>query len=101
MGFWNSLKNGVSRAVGFVGNALRKVGDVGQSIAGTIGTYAKPIGDAVGGLVGQFSPVAGDMIKGAGNFLNQFAPKAQQVASQVKGVGTLTNKLVGGGGGGG
>lgn len=100
MGFWNSLKQGASKVVGFLGNAARKVGDFGQQVAGTIGTYAKPIGDAVGGLVGQFSPIAGDVIKGIGNTLNEFAPKAQQLAGQVKGVGTIVNKIAGAGGGG-
>lgn len=98
MGFWNSLKNGFTKVVGTIGKGLRNVGSFGQGVANTIMTYAKPVGDAVGGLVGTFSPALGAGIKAVGNTLNEFAPKASQLSAQVKGVGTIANKIVGGSG---
>lgn len=87
MGFLSMVGNAIGRGVGWLGNGLRKVGDIGMGIVKRVGEFAPQIGSAVGGLIGN-NPV-GNFVSGLGKKVGDFANgTGQAIAKGVSDIGS-------------
>lgn len=96
MGFFDRIKSFASRAVGAVGNVVRRVGDFAAPVAKQVGKLAgmaAPIvgvgGEIIGGLLGQPEIAAGALaLEGGLNAVSKYANKGSEIAGKVSGVGS-------------
>jgi len=94
MGFFNTLKSGVGKAVGTFGNVVRKVADFGGGVARKVGQFAGPVSNAaasIADLLGQGG--VADGIRGVGSALQQFSPEVEKILSKASGVGRIAQGL--------
>jgi len=94
MGFFNTLKSGVGKAVGTFGNVVRKVADFGGGVARKVGQFSIPVSNAAAGIadiLGQ-SAVA-DGIRSVGSALHGFSPEAEKILSKASGIGRVAQGI--------
>jgi hypothetical protein len=95
MGWFSAIKGFASRAVGAVGNVLKKVGHFAEPIIRKVGDWAPTIGniagyglDAVGGALAQPELIAlGEGIRRGANWLGSAASKAADISNSIGNIG--------------
>ena len=94
------IRSWLGRTVGNFGTVLRKVGDFGGAVARKVGEFSAPIGGfaaSIADMVGR-PDIAAAINKGT-DWLQRYAPKAEEILSKVQGVGgsmkNVSNHLLG------
>jgi hypothetical protein len=74
MGFLSAIGGLIGAGARKVGGVIKKIGDVGMSVAKRIGEFAPQVGASLGGLIGN-NPV-GQFLKDAGSKVGEVASGA-------------------------